>query len=43
MMSFLDVTELKSGSYILGAEVLIVDQRDLDENMFKWIYVKKED
>lgn len=40
MISFFDATELKSGSHMFGAEVLIVDPRDLDENMFKWIYVK---
>lgn len=41
--SFCDWTEIKSGSRLFDYEVLIVDQRDLDENMFKWIYVKKED
>lgn len=32
--------KLKSGSHIFNSEVLVVDEDDLDGQMFKWIYVK---
>ena len=35
--------EIKSGSHIFDSEVLIVDENDLDGNMFKWIYVERND
>lgn len=40
---FYEWNEIKSGSHIFDSEVLIVDENDLDGNMFKWIYVERKD
>lgn len=41
--TFVSWNEINTGSRIFHSEVLIVDENDLDGNMFKWLYVEGKD
>lgn len=39
--SFVNWSDIRSGSYMFNSEVLIVDENDLDGKMFKWLCVER--